>query len=71
MKKTVKIDGMTCMHCVAHLEKALSALEGVDSVHVSLEQKCAQLEAQASVTDEVIHEAVYDAGFDIVSIETV
>ena len=33
----IKIKGMSCNHCVASIQKALSALEGVKSVDVSLE----------------------------------
>lgn len=39
MKKTVYINGMMCSHCTAHVQKALGALDGVESVEVSLEDK--------------------------------
>lgn len=39
MKKTVYIEGMMCNHCTAHVQKALEALDGVESVEVSLEDK--------------------------------
>jgi copper chaperone CopZ len=31
---TLKIDGMTCGHCVARVEKALSKLDGVGSAEI-------------------------------------
>ena len=37
MKVTLKIEGMMCMHCVAHVKKALSEIDGVSNVEVSLE----------------------------------
>ena len=39
MKKVVTVDGMMCMHCVAHVKDALSKVEGVSDVVVSLDEK--------------------------------
>lgn len=36
MKQKFKVDGMTCSACSAHVEKAVSGLEGVCSVNVNL-----------------------------------
>ena len=67
MKKTVKIEGMMCMHCVKHVDKALNAVEGVTAVNVSLEEKQAVVEG--SMTDEALKAAVEDAGYEVVGIE--
>jgi len=32
MKKVITVDGMTCMHCQMHVQKALAALEGIKIV---------------------------------------
>ena len=37
--KEVYIDGMSCMHCAANVEKALSSLKGVSGVKVDLNGK--------------------------------
>jgi copper chaperone len=34
----LKVQGMTCGSCVRHVTQALSALDGVDSVQVSLQK---------------------------------
>ncbi len=34
---TLKIDGMTCGHCVMHVKNALQAVEGVTEVNVDLQ----------------------------------
>ena len=39
MKNTVTVDGMTCNHCKASVEKNLSALEGINHVEVDLVHK--------------------------------
>lgn len=36
MTTVYKIEGMTCMGCVAHVKKTISAMEGVDQVMVDL-----------------------------------
>ena len=67
MKKTVKIEGMMCQHCVKAATKALEAVEGVTGVTVSLEEKQAVVEGTAS--DEALTAAVVDAGYEVTGIE--
>lgn len=38
-EKVLQVPEVTCGHCVAAIEGAVGALEGVDSVKVSLERK--------------------------------
>ena len=68
MKKTMKIEGMMCKHCVAHVTKALEAIEGVKP-EVSLEDKAAYLTLEKDVADEVLKKAVIDAGYEVTAIE--
>jgi hypothetical protein len=35
---TISVEGMMCMHCVAHVEKALLAVKGVQSAKADLER---------------------------------
>ena len=69
MKKTVHIEGMMCMHCVAHAKKALEALAGVAEADVSLENKQAVLTLDAGVDDAAIAAAVAGAGYEVTGIE--
>ena len=64
--KTMIIDGMMCMHCKAHVEKALNAIDGV-SATVDLESKSASV--TGDVSNEVLKKAVIDAGYTVISIE--
>ena len=66
MKKTVIIEGMMCAHCVAHVEKALTALPGVKAT-VDLTSGTAVVEGD--VTDEAIRAAVTDAGYTVKGIQ--
>ena len=39
MVKTIKVDGMTCQHCVQTVSEAITSLPGVQKVDVNLEDK--------------------------------
>ena len=65
MKKTLTIEGMMCAHCVAHVEKALSALPGV-TASVDLDSKTAVVTGDAG--DEALKKAVADAGYQVTDI---
>jgi copper chaperone len=66
-KKTIKIQGMTCNHCVMRVQKALKGVVGVQDALVDLGK------AEASVTfDEgkvdmsKLSSAVVDAGYKVI-----
>lgn len=67
MKKTIKIEGMMCQHCVKAATKALEGVAGVTAVTVSLEDKQAVVEGTA--TDEALAAAIVDAGYEVKGIE--
>ena len=64
MEKTLNVEGMMCQHCVAHVTKALEKVEGVASVDVSLEENRATVALSADVADQVLIDAVVDAGYE-------
>ena len=68
MKKTLFIEGMSCGHCAARVEKALNAIEGV-SAKVDLKAKTASVELSADVDDSTLKAAVEDAGYEVVSVK--
>jgi len=43
----LKIEGMSCGHCVMHVKKALSNVGGVSAVEVDLQSGEAQIEGSA------------------------
>ena len=63
MTKTFKIEGMNCSHCKASVEKAITGVQGVDTVEVDLSSGLATI--SGDVDEEQITEAVRLAGFDI------
>ena len=61
-------DGMSCGHCSARVEKALSALGDV-KVSVDLKAGTAVVESEALPDDAALRAAIEDLGFDCLSIE--
>ncbi len=61
---SLHVDGMFCSGCAAMVESALSRVDGVRRVSVSLEQKSAAVEYDAArVTLERMQAAVSEAGY--------
>ncbi len=69
MKVEIKIEGMMCKHCVAHVEKALTALPSVDSVAVDLTAGTATVSLSSNVGDEAFTSAIVGAGYEVVEIK--
>ncbi|SFM79471.1 heavy metal translocating P-type ATPase [Methanolobus profundi] len=66
MKADIKVYGMTCMHCHKRVTDTISALEGVSSVEVSLEDEKASVEFDADIVSiEDIKRSVTDAGYEV------
>ncbi len=68
MNKTLKIEGMMCQHCVAHVTKALQGVDGVESVEVSLEKSEATVTLAKAVDTESLRSAVTEAGYEVKSV---
>lgn len=68
MKKTMMIEGMMCSHCTGRVQKALEAVDGVESVVMSLEDKSAELTLSGQVEDETLKAAVVEAGYEVTEI---
>lgn len=62
------IEGMKCNHCKMNVEKALSAVPGVTSAEVKLEEKTAVIRTEADVADQLLMDAVRSKGFTPVEI---
>ncbi|WHH59981.1 copper ion binding protein [Petroclostridium sp. X23] len=69
MTKTIYIEGMSCGHCVGHVEEALKEICGVKAVSVDLQKKFATVELAHEVEDEKFKSAIDDAGYEVVKIE--
>lgn len=59
----LQISGMSCGHCVMHVQKALRALDGVDVQDVQIGSASLQFDP-AKVQESVILEAIRDQGYE-------
>ena len=66
MEKVIKIEGMMCMHCVAHVKEALESLKGVKSVEVSLEKNEAVIASEKEIKDKDIEKVISKAGYKVI-----
>ena len=69
MTKTLKIEGMMCPHCEAHVKKALEAIDGVQTAEPSHTAGQAVVTLTAPVDDGVLTQAVTDAGYTVTGVE--
>lgn len=65
MTTTLKIEGMSCGHCVKHVKDALEEINGVKGAEVSLDNNEALVEHEGGVTLEMMTQAVEDAGYTV------
>lgn len=69
MTKKLFIEGMSCGHCVAHVEEALKEVDGVKSILVNLEEKTAVIELTQNIDDGKLEQAINQAGYKLVNIQ--
>jgi len=58
------IEGMNCASCVAHVERALAKVDGVESVSVNLTTERAHLSLSQPVASELLIQKVQQAGYN-------
>ena len=65
--KTLKIQGMTCNHCVMRVAKALKGVSGVQDANVDMQKAEAVVTFDESkVAQEQLSTAVVEAGYKVV-----
>ena len=65
----LRIEGMMCPHCEAHVSKALSALPGVRVLSISHERGSAEIYRPAELGEEQLARAVAGAGYALRQVE--
>ena len=65
MEKTIHVKGMTCPHCVKHVTKALSGMDGVSDVVVDLEAGTATFSAAREIPNNELAAVLDDAGYEL------
>ncbi len=66
-KANLKIQGMTCNHCVMRVEKALKAIPGVQDAQVDLQKAEAEVTYDnAKVSPDKLSLAIVEAGYKVI-----
>lgn len=66
MNETLKVEGMSCAHCVNAVESSVGELQGVSSVKVDLENGAVAVNFDDSKTSlGEIKETIEDQGYDV------
>ena len=69
IQRILKVEGMTCQHCVETVSETVTKMEGVEKVDVNLEQENVRVEYDESKTQlEDISIQIIKAGFEVVRI---
>lgn len=63
MEKKLKVEGMMCQKCVAHVKKALEAVDGVEEAVVDLDAGTAVAKLSADVADEALVAALAEEDY--------
>lgn len=67
--KEVYIDGMSCMHCAAKVEKALTSVSGVADAKVDLVNKKAVVKLKKDIDNATLKATVEDLGYNVTDIK--
>ena len=65
MQITIKIEGMMCPHCEAHVKKALEAIEGVTLAEPNHKENKAVVTLEKEIPLEILHTAITEAGYTV------
>ncbi len=60
----IRVNGMMCGHCEAHVKKALEQIEGISSASPSHETGIVRIESTKAVDESAIKAAVEEAGYE-------
>jgi copper chaperone len=64
-QETIKVEGMSCMHCQLRVKKAVEAVEGVQKADVNLQTKQVTVELEEGKADlEKVKAAIRETGYE-------
>ena len=66
-KESLKVEGMTCQHCVQTITDALGKIAGINKVAVDLDKKEVQVDYNEEKTNlQEISDKIVEVGFELV-----
>lgn len=70
MKKKIRIEGMSCEHFIKNVEEALSAISNVLIMYINMDDDYIIISTNGNIDDSYIKYSIDDAGYRVVSIES-
>jgi copper chaperone len=67
MTTELRVEGMSCGHCVNSVKEAVTAVPGVKTVQVSLAQGTVAIESEAPLDVDAVAAAISEAGYSVVT----
>ena len=65
--KTLKVEGMSCIHCAKKVETALKEIKQVKSVKVLLEEKNVEIILKEDIDNKILENAIEDLGYNVIN----
>lgn len=66
MKTSVlKVEGMSCDHCITAIKKTVGAIQGVENIDIDLKGGIVSVQHGDGINVEQLKEAVQGAGYDV------
>ncbi|HFR3796139.1 TPA: heavy-metal-associated domain-containing protein [Streptococcus suis] len=65
MKQTLKLKNLSCQNCVKHVTNHLLDLDGVEEVHIQLDQQLAEVETSVAYDLECYQVALDDTIYEV------
>ena len=65
----IKVNGISCGHCVSNITKALAELDSMAKVQIALAVQTVRFDGEADREEVVL--AIQDAGYDVVEMTSV
>jgi len=66
MGSILKVQGMSCQHCVMSVTKALNQLDGIKNVQIDLATGEVRFDNTKNTASERIEKVIMDAGYEII-----
>ena len=66
-QELIKVEGMTCQHCVETITKALKSISGLNSIDVILDNKEVSVRFDENETNlQEINKKIVEVGFELI-----
>ncbi len=69
MRKIIKVEGMSCEHCVKRITEIVNEIKGAKCLNISLENKTVEVEFTNDEVLQYIEASVNDVGYEVMNDE--